>query len=106
MSDTPSRDEPKPTKIDIKKEIQRSEWKQDPIVGFDRMASLTIARWVLIIFGGVYLLAFLAMFLLFYRTDATFEKGSDLVKFMIQSLLPLVTLAVGYYLGDRNRQQT
>jgi hypothetical protein len=23
---------------------------------------------------------------------------------MVQSLLPLVTLAVGYYLGERNRQ--
>jgi hypothetical protein len=43
------------------------------------------------------------MFFLFYRSDATFEKGSELIKFMVQSLLPLVTLAVGYYLGDRNR---
>jgi hypothetical protein len=35
--------------------------------------------------------------------DATFEKGSDLVKFLVQLPLPIVTLAVGYYLGDRNR---
>lgn len=106
MSDTPPQDPSKPVKIDLKKEIARSEWKNDPVVGFDQWASLAIARWVLFIFGGVYILSFVAMFFLFYRTDATFEKGSDLVKFMVQSLLPLVTLAVGYYLGDRNRQAT
>jgi hypothetical protein len=95
----------KPAKIDLKREIERSEWKHDPIVVFDQKASLAIAQWVLFIFGGVYALSFGAMLFLFSRTDATFEKGSDLVKFMVQSLLPLVTLAVGYYLGDRNRQQ-
>ena len=83
-----------------------SEWKDDPVVGFEHRASLAIARWMLTIFGGVYALSFVAMFFLFYRTDATFEKGSDLVKFMVRSLLPLVTLAVGYYLGDRNRQSS
>src|SRR4051794_31262482 len=105
MSDTPPSSEAKP-KIDLKSLIARSEWKDDPLIGFDQKASLAIARWVLIIFGGVYSLSFIALFVLFYRTDATFEKGSDLVKFMIQSLLPLVTLAVGYYLGDRNRQSS
>jgi hypothetical protein len=104
MSETPPQDVAKPAKIDLKKEIARSEWKDDPVIGFEQRASLAIARWVLIIFGGVYGLSFVAMFFLFYRTDATFEKGSELVKFMVQSLLPLVTLAVGYYLGDRNRQ--
>ena len=100
MSDTP-----KPAKVDIEREAERfQEWKQAPVVGFDQRASLVIAQWVLMIFGGVYLLAFISTFLLFWRTDATFEKGSDLIKFMIQSPLPLVTLAVGYYLGDRNRQ--
>ena len=58
---------------------------------------------MLIIFGGVYVFSFVAMFCLFFRADATFEKGSELIKLMIESLLPLVTLAVGYYLGDRNR---
>lgn len=61
---------------------------------------------MLVIFGAVYLLAFIGMFILFCKTDTTFEKGSELVRFMITSLLPLVTLVVGYYLGDRNRQQT
>jgi hypothetical protein len=103
MSDTPLQEAPKPAKIDLKKEIAQSEWKEDPLIGFEQKASLAIARWVLIIFGGVYSLSFVAMFFLFYRTDATFEKGSELIKFMVQSLLPLVTLAVGYYLGDRNR---
>jgi hypothetical protein len=58
---------------------------------------------VLTIFGGVYAFSFVAMSFLFFRSDATFEKGSELIKIMVQSLLPLVTLAVGYDLGDRNR---
>ena len=104
MSTAPPNDLSKPTKINLKDEIAHSEWKNDLIIGFDQRASLVIAERILYIFGGVYILAFVAMFFLFYRTDSTFEKGSDLVKFMIQSLLPLVTLAVGYYLGDKNRQ--
>jgi len=103
MSVTPIQEAPRPTKIDIRKEIARSEWKDDPVVGFEHKASLAIARWVLTIFGGVCASSFVSMFFLFDRSDATFEKGSELIKFMVQSLLPLVTLAVGYYLGDRNR---
>jgi hypothetical protein len=102
MSEPPPAE--KTAKIDIRKEIAHSEWKDDPVVGFEHKASLAIARWVLMIFGGVYALSFVAMVFLFFRTDATFENGSELIKFMVQSLLPLVTLAVGYYLGDRNRQ--
>ena len=105
MTSTPA-NEPRPAKLDLKQEIEHSEWKKDPIVGFDQRASLTIAQWILVIFGGVYVLGFVAAFILLSWKDATFEKGSDLVKFMIQLPLPLVTLAVGYYLGDRNRQQT
>lgn len=92
-----------PARIDLKREIVKSEWKEDPVIGAELIASFAIVRWVLLIFGGVYALSFTAMFFLFYRTDATFEKGSELVKFMLQSILPLVTLAIGYYLGDRNR---
>jgi hypothetical protein len=103
MSGTPPDEASKPTKIDIKREIAHSGWKDDPVISFEHKASLTIAKLVLTNFGGVYVLSFVAMFFLFYRTDATFEKGAELIKFMVQSLLPLVTLAVGYYLGDRNR---
>lgn len=105
MNDVPSNEPSQPATIDVKRETAHSAWKTDPVVGFDQRASLAIAQWVLVIFGGVYVLAFVATFVLFWKTDATFEKGSELVKFMIQSLLPLVTLAVGYYLGDRARQQ-
>ena|SRR5207253_8629850 len=105
MANTPPNDPSALAKIDLKQEIAHSEWKKDPLVTFEQKATLAIAQWVLVIFGGVYVLGFIALFVLFYRTDATFEKGSELVKFMIQSLLPLVTLAVGYYLGDRSRQQ-
>lgn len=65
--------------------------------------SYTIAQWILIIFAGVYLFGFIAAFILLSWKDASFEKGSDPIKFMIQLPLPLVTLAVGYHLGDRNR---
>ncbi len=105
MSTTPQNDPAQPAKINLKDETAHSEWKTGLIVGFEQRASLAIAQWVLIIFGGVYLLAFVATFVLFSKSDATFEKGSELVRFLIQSLLPLVTLAVGYYLGDRTRQQ-
>ena len=105
MADTLPNDRSKPAQFNLQEEIAHSEWKNDPIVGFEQRASLAIAQWVIIIFGGVYLLAFVALFILFFKADATFEKGSELVRFMIQSLLPLVTLAVGYYLGDRTRQQ-
>lgn len=105
MSGTSPDNGSKPTKINLKEVIEHSEWKNDPLVGFEQRASLAIAQWVLILFASVYVLAFLATFLLLWRTDATFEKGADLIKFMIQSLLPLVTLAVGYYLGDKNRSQ-
>jgi hypothetical protein len=103
MSDAPSPDASRPSKISMRRESNHTEWEDNPVVGFEHKASLAIARWVLTIFGGVYALGFVAMFFLFFRTDATFEKGSELIKFMVQSLLPLVTLAVGYYLGDRNR---
>jgi hypothetical protein len=34
MSDTPPQDASKPAKIDIRREIAHSEWKDDPVVGF------------------------------------------------------------------------
>jgi hypothetical protein len=40
------------TKIDIKKETERSEWKDDPKVVFEQQASLAIARWIMILFRG------------------------------------------------------
>ncbi len=104
---TPSSNEPsKPAKIDLKLEGERPPWTKDPILGFDQKASLTIAQWILALFAGVYLLGFVATFVLLTWKDASFDKGSELIKFMIQLPLPLVTLAVGYYLGDRNRQLT
>ncbi len=94
------------SKLDLHKITEYFEWQKDPTVGFDQKASLTIAQWILILFGGIYLLGFLASFVLLWTKEATFEKGAELVKFLVQLPLPLVTLAVGYYLGDRNRQAT
>ena len=86
------------TKVDIR---DVEEWKEPPDVRFDQRASLEIARWILIIFGGVVLFALVAAGTLMRREDATFETSFDLIKFMIHVILPLATLAVGYYLGDR-----
>lgn len=82
-----------------------SEWKEPPIVTFDQKASLQIARWVLLIFSGVYLLCFAMAFRMMFMEEASFDGGLELIKFMLTAILPLVTLAVGYYLGDRNRQE-
>ena len=84
--------------VDIR---QVEEWKEPPRVSFDQMASLQIARWVLVIFGGVYILSFLLALVILRQEGATYDKSMELVKFMVTSILPLVTLAVGYYLGDK-----
>lgn len=80
------------------------EWKEPPIVTFGQRASLQIARWVLMIFAGVYLLCFGIAFGMLFMEGATFESALELVKFMLTAILPLVTLAVGYYLGDKGNQ--
>lgn len=89
--------------IDIR---QVEDWRTPPRVSFDRMASLRIAYVVLSIFAGVYALCFAMAFAMFWTEKADYEKASELVKFLLQSILPLVTLAVGYYLGDRARQES
>ncbi len=89
--------------IDIR---QVEDWKTPPLVSFEQRASLTIANWVLAIFGAVYLLCFAMAFAMFWMEGANYEKALELVKFLLQSILPLVTLAVGYYLGDRTRQNS
>jgi len=78
------------------------DWEEEPKVGFDQRASLEIARYTLILFGAVYFFSFLMVFLMFDITGVEFEKMADLVKFLLSSIIPLATLAVGYYLGDRN----
>jgi hypothetical protein len=93
-----------PEKVDLHNYAEHSRWKEPPSVNFDKYASLSIARWVFWILCGIYVLSFTVIGIMLFRPDATFEKAADLVKFMIQSMLPLVTLAVGYYLGDRGQR--
>ena len=81
------------------------EWKEPPKISFDQFASLQIARWVLMIFAGVYLLCFVMAFVMFCMSDATYSDSLELGRFMLGSILPLVTLAVGFYLGDRRSGQ-
>src|SRR4051812_16788023 len=80
-------------------------WKKLPVVtepSYDQKASLRIAGAVLCIFGGIYLLSFVVVFYMLSKPDVTFDNAADIVKFMVSSILPLVTLAVGYYLGERS----
>jgi hypothetical protein len=94
---------PSPTpQVDIRRE---EPWREAPKVSFDQIASLTIAKWVLGIFATVYALCFVMAFMMFWIEGVTYDKAAELVKFMLQAVLPLVTLAVGFYLGDRVRQQ-
>ena len=88
--------------IDIRKE---ETWKTDPRIDFNQAATLTIAGWILLIFSGVYIACFVVVFILLFKKDTTAEQGLELIKFMIGSILPLVTLAVGYYLGDKRGSQ-
>ena len=102
MSDAPSKPLQHPV-VDIR---QVEDWRTPPRVSFDRMASLRIAHVVLAIFAVVYALCFAMAFGMFWMESASYEKASELVKFLLQSILPIVTLAVGYYLGDRSRQES
>lgn len=101
MSTTPPTDPDKPV-VDLR---DVEDWKEPPKSTFDQVASLQIARWVLMIFAGVYLLCFVMAFGMFFMSDATYNDSLELVKFMLGSILPLVTLAVGFYLGDRRSGQ-
>lgn len=101
MSTTPSTDPDKPV-VDLR---DTEQWKELPKTSFDQFASLQIARWVLMIFAGVYLLCFVMAFVMFCMSDATYSDSLELVRFMLGSILPLVTLAVGFYLGDRRAGQ-
>jgi hypothetical protein len=100
MSAIPPSESARPV-IDIR---QVDDWKTELEVSFDQRASLKIAYLVLWIFAGVYSLSFVMAFVMFGMEGASYEKASELVRFLLQSVLPLVTLAVGYYLGDRARQ--
>lgn len=101
MNNTPHEGQQLPV-IDIRKE---KDWNGPLEVTFDQAASLHMARWVLMIFGGVYALAFVMAFVTLWLNDVTYDKAVELIKFLVTSILPLVTLAVGYYLGDRRATQ-
>ena len=77
------------------------EWKDPPTVSFDQMASFQVANWILLLFAGVYAICMVIGICMLFMKDATFDKALELVKFLVSSILPIVTLAVGYYLGDR-----
>ena len=79
------------------------DWLETPTVSFDSKATFQVARWLLIIFSGVYVLSFVMGFGMFFMADKEQFNGMlELVKFLLGTIIPLVTLAVGYYLGDKN----
>lgn len=87
-------------KVDIENE---QEWWDDPVTAsYGAQASFKMAQFVMWIFAGVYVLSFVFAFMMFTVKDATFDGMIELLKFLLGSIIPLVTLAVGYYLGDRN----
>lgn len=84
------------------------EWEQPPQVsdwvpGFGQRATLEIARYVLLIFAGVFLLCFILAFYMITLPGASYDKSVELIKFLIASVVPLATLAVGYYLGTASQ---
>lgn len=92
---------------------RKGAWKDPPVdlkkpgkwtslEDFDQQASLEIARKVLYIFAGVYAICFVFSFFMLSMADEKFDKSLELIRFMIGSILPLATLAVGYYLGDKS----
>lgn len=87
-------------KIDIDDEL---DWLETPTVSFGSKATFQVASWLLIIFAGVYVLSFVMGFGMFFMSDKErFDGMLELVKFLLGTIIPLVTLAVGYYLGDKN----
>ncbi len=78
---------------------------RESIPTFDQKASLQIALWVLLLFAFVYLFCFIFGFCMLSAEGASFDGVFEYVKFMLTSILPLVTLAVGYYLGDKSNMK-
>jgi hypothetical protein len=118
MSDTEG-NEAKPEKIELGEGGERQEESKVPRIRIGERsqfekgklaalpprekASLEIARWVLIIFAGVYILCFtMSLLMIFFVDGVDFQNSTELVRFLLGSVLPLVTLAVGYYLGDKS----
>lgn len=71
---------------------------------FTEAATLEVARWILGLFTVVYILCFAYAFMLFFVPGSTFTALFEVVKYLIQSILPLATLAVGFYLGDKTKR--
>lgn len=81
--------------------INTENWDIQPKVSFNERVSFRIARWILIVFTSVCILTCILILFAFQRQDATFQGIVELIKFPLTIILPIVTLAVGYYLGDK-----
>lgn len=91
-------------KIDFREYADHGAFDPPPKL-FSQQASLSIAKWILGIFAGVLALDGIILLIALCRGDSVlFDKVVEVLKFLVQSVVPLVTLAVGYYLGDRGRE--
>ena len=75
---------------------------ETPTITFQDKVSFRIARWILIVFTIICILTCGLIFYAFEREDATFEGIVLLIQFPLSTIMSLVTLAVGYYLGDKD----
>lgn len=82
--------------------FEDSKWVPPKSVSFVEKASLQIARWILLIFTLVCVCTFILIFFAFRRDDATFDGIVDLVQFPMISIIPLVSLVIGYYMGNKD----
>lgn len=85
-------------------DIGISKWSATPgPQTFNEKATLEIARRVLILFGFVLLSCFVVAIIMLFKEDSlVYDNIIDLIRTMLGSIVPLVTLAVGYYLGDKS----
>lgn len=85
-------------KIDLRDD---QTWRGLAEPSWDQKASWQIAKWILVTFVVVICLSFLLGAIALTLDEKKFELSMDLIKQMLGVTTPLVTLAVGYYLGSR-----
>ena len=88
------RAEPKNEGVDRIDIANVEEWEKPPRMSFGQRASLEIARYVLLIFAGIYLFCFVLAFYMITLPRSWYNKSVELIKYLVGSILPLVTLAV------------
>jgi len=80
----------------------REPW-QKGLKAFEQKASLEIARWILVFFGLVLgFCCYIGYRILRQEGAMTYNNALELIRTMLSAILPLATLAVSYYLGEKS----